>query len=110
MMHVCMLLLSHTPMLRMNESLLWQTNLPGSMYPCPSPSYLKSYSNFCCSEVMRVLRKLRPDHKFIDDFSDEKDRDLSTVPNQRGAELLKRMGRDGYTSLEETITDSINGL
>jgi hypothetical protein len=59
---------------------------------------------------MRVLRKLRPDHKFIEDFSDGKDRDLSTVPNQRGAELLKRMRRTGYTSLEETIADNISGL
>lgn len=59
---------------------------------------------------MRVLRKLRPDHKFIEDFSDEKDRDLSTVPNQRGAELLRRMGRPGYTSLEETLADNISGL
>jgi hypothetical protein len=67
-------------------------------------------ANFCCSEVMRVLRKLRPDHKFIEDFTDEKDRDLSTVPNQRGAELLKRMGRSGYTSLEETVEDNISAL
>ena len=68
-----------------------------------------SRANFC-SEVMRILRKLRPDHKFIEDFTDEKDRDLSTVPNQRGAELLKRMGRPGYTSLEETIAENISAL
>ncbi|PMD39988.1 NAD(P)-binding protein [Hyaloscypha variabilis F] len=65
---------------------------------------------FTWNEVMRVLRKLRPDHKFIEDFTDEKDRDLSTVPNQRGAELLKRMGRPGYTSLEETLADNISAL
>ena len=38
-----------------------------------------------------MLRKLRPDHKFIKDCSDEKDQDLSTRPNQRGEELLQRM-------------------
>jgi hypothetical protein len=59
---------------------------------------------------MRILRKLRPDHQFIEDFTDEKDRDLSTVPNQRGEELLKRMGKSEYTSLEETIAESISAL
>jgi hypothetical protein len=59
---------------------------------------------------MRILRKLRPDHKFIEDFTNENDRDLSTVPNQRGEELLKRMGRPGYTSLEETIAENISAL
>jgi hypothetical protein len=57
-----------------------------------------------------MLRKLRPNHKFIEDCSDEKDRDLSTGPNQRGEELLHRMGRSGYIFLEETVADNISAL
>jgi hypothetical protein len=59
---------------------------------------------------MNLLRKLRPNHKFIENWSNEKDRDLSTVPNPRGEELLERMGRSGYNSLVETIADNISTL
>jgi hypothetical protein len=58
---------------------------------------------------MNILRKLRPNHKFIEDCSDEKDRDLSTGPNQR-EELLQKMGRWGYIFLEETVADNISAL
>jgi hypothetical protein len=60
--------------------------------------------------MMNMLRKLRPNHKFIEDCSDERDRDLSTGPNQRGEELQQRMGRSGYTPLEETIAENISAL
>lgn len=55
--------------------------------------------------MINMLRKLRPDHKFIKDCTDEKDQDLSTRPNQRGEELLQRM-----VPLEETIVDNISAL
>lgn len=55
--------------------------------------------------MINMLRKLRPDHKFIKDCTDEKDQDLSTRPNQRGEELLQRM-----IPLEETIVDNISAL
>jgi hypothetical protein len=58
---------------------------------------------------MNMLRKLRPNHKFIEDCSDEKDRDLSIGPNQ-GEEVLQRMLRPGYISLEETIADNISAF
>ena len=70
---------------------------------------MKQHFDFCCSEVMRVLRKLRPNHKFIKGFSDEKDRDLLKVLNQRVAELL-RNGRTRYTLLEKRLADNISGL
>ncbi len=56
-----------------------------------------------------MLRKLRPNHKFIEDCNDVKDRDLSMGPNQ-GKELLQRMLRSGYISLEETIAYNISAL
>jgi hypothetical protein len=63
------------------------------------------------SDLLRILRKLRPDHKFPENFVDENVRDLSKVENQRGAELLKKdFGRPGWTSLSESLENNIQHL
>lgn len=43
-----------------------------------------------------------PDRKFLDDLPDA-GKDLSTVANERAAEVLKGFGRTGFTSLEESV-------
>jgi GTP cyclohydrolase III len=48
-----------------------------------------------CSDVLKILRKILPDHSWPEDFVDDNVRDLSTVQNQRGAELLKSFGGRG---------------
>jgi hypothetical protein len=62
------------------------------------------------SDVLDIFRKLRPDHKFIDDFNDPNVRDLMRVQNQRGAELLKDFGRPGWTSLEESLKNFLESM
>lgn len=59
------------------------------------------------SDVLRALRKLRPDHKFVENFCDDSIRDRSKVQNERGAELLKTFGRPGWTGLEESLKYSL---
>jgi len=63
-----------------------------------------------CGDVLKILRKIRPDHKWPNDFVDDHVRDLSTVQNQRGAELLKTFGRPGWTSLAESLEYNIADL
>jgi hypothetical protein len=62
------------------------------------------------SDLLRILRKLRPDHKFPENFVDDNVRDLSKVANQRGAELLKDFGRPGWASLSESLENNIRHL
>jgi hypothetical protein len=52
---------------------------------------------------MRILRKLKPGHEWVEDFTDGAIRDLSEVQNERAAELLKTMRRPGWTSLEDSL-------
>lgn len=59
---------------------------------------------------MRCLRKIRPSHKWVDDFTDGAIRDLSDIPNERGTELLKAMGRPGWTSLEDSLRMNLEGI
>ncbi|RAL59679.1 hypothetical protein DID88_000312 [Monilinia fructigena] len=61
--------------------------------------------------LLRTFRKLRPDAKIIDDFHDDSINDLSKVANERAAELLRRdFNRPGFTSLEESLANNIQGV
>jgi len=57
---------------------------------------------FTWNDILAVFRKLYPERKFIDDYSNL-GKDLSNVANDRALELVKRLGRPGWTSLEDSI-------
>ena len=59
--------------------------------------------------ILAVLRKLVPGKTFPEDLKDCP-RDLMKVPNERGAELLRRLGREGWTGLEESARENIAHL
>lgn len=59
------------------------------------------------SDILRVLRKLRPNQKFPADFTDDSVRDLSKVANGRAIELLKAMGRHGFEDMADSIERNI---
>ena len=64
---------------------------------------------FNWNDILAVLRKLYPERRFSDDVPDLP-RDLSTVDHSRGVQLLKAFGRDGFTSLEETVRESMESM
>ena len=66
---------------------------------------------FNWNDVLRVLRKLRPNHTFSPDMEDDM-KDLSIVaPHARAEEILKRnFGQEGFTPLEETLEANIAHL
>lgn len=63
------------------------------------------------NEILKTLRKLRPDQQFSEDIEDDS-RDLSTVvPRPRAEEILKKnFGKSGFTSLEESVKKNIAHL
>ncbi|CAG8979338.1 hypothetical protein HYALB_00002463 [Hymenoscyphus albidus] len=65
---------------------------------------------FTWNRVLRALRTIFPDRKIIDDYTDEKIQEITTVSTERSIELLKRMGQDGWTSLEKSIENTVKGL
>ncbi|KAI1334147.1 aldehyde reductase [Xylariaceae sp. FL0016] len=59
--------------------------------------------------VLAILRRLYPNRKFPANFQAEQD--LSEiVPRQRAEALLRGMGKDGWTSLEESIRRNTEDL
>ncbi|CAG8958193.1 hypothetical protein HYFRA_00000545 [Hymenoscyphus fraxineus] len=65
---------------------------------------------FTWNRVLRALRTIFPDRKIIDDYTDEKVQDVTTVSTERAVELLKRFGQDGWTSLEKSIENTVKGF
>ena len=59
------------------------------------------------SDILRVLRRLRPNQKYVEDFTDDNVRDLSKVANGRALELLKAMGRHGFEDMADGIERNI---
>lgn len=59
--------------------------------------------------LLAILRKLYPDRSFPANF--QSDQDLSNiVPRKRAEEILRDMGSDGWTSLEETVRRNTKNL
>ncbi|KAF2814159.1 uncharacterized protein BDZ99DRAFT_232343 [Mytilinidion resinicola] len=57
---------------------------------------------FTWNQVLSIARKQFPDRSFPEDIEGQEP-DRCTVPNQRALELLKRMGVEGWTELEESV-------
>ncbi|KUJ16771.1 NAD(P)-binding protein [Mollisia scopiformis] len=71
-------------------------------------AYASPYTN---NLLLRILRKLRPDRKLPEEWTDENVRDMSTVKNERSIELLKKdWGQEGFTSIEQSIKNCIDNL
>lgn len=65
---------------------------------------------FNWNDIFAVFRKCYPNQKVMDDVPDL-GRDLSVVPNEDAEELLrKHFGRPGFTSLEETVKENLEGM
>lgn len=66
---------------------------------------------FNWTDIVKILRKLRPNIDLIPDPPPNEGRDLSDVILSRRAEQLLRdfLGRSGWVSLEDSIADGIRG-
>lgn len=64
---------------------------------------------FSWNELLAIFRKLHPEHKFIEDFPAE-GRLMWSVDDSLGRRLMKKWGgQEGWTSLEQTIKETLEG-
>ena len=59
--------------------------------------------------ILACLREIYPEKKLPKDLENEP-KDLSTLDNSRGAYLLKKFGRPGFTSMKDSIIENTKGL
>ncbi|KJZ74984.1 hypothetical protein HIM_05470 [Hirsutella minnesotensis 3608] len=60
---------------------------------------------FNWDQVLDILRKQNPDRKFHDNFTGG-ERIINVLPKARAEQLLKDLGRPGWTSLEECLANA----
>jgi hypothetical protein len=58
---------------------------------------------------LACLRRMYSKKRFPEEIEDDS-KYLSKLDNSRGAELLRKFGRPGFTGLEETIRENVAGL
>jgi nucleoside-diphosphate-sugar epimerase len=63
-------------------------------------------SAFTYNEILSAFRKAAPGHNFPKDLQ-RVDKHLTTVPNGRAEELLRKVGRKGWTSLDESLENMV---
>jgi nucleoside-diphosphate-sugar epimerase len=65
---------------------------------------------FTWTEIINIVKKHRPDATSVAQAPANERPDLTKVPNQRGAELLKKWyGQDGYKSMEQSVLENLEG-
>ena len=63
------------------------------------------------NDVIDIFARLRPDMKTELEKDPKEGKDLSKVPNELGAKLLKKwFGQDGYKSLEQSLKENLEGV
>ncbi|KAL6250669.1 hypothetical protein RBB50_002972 [Rhinocladiella similis] len=86
-----------------------RVHVGGLIYPDVNSERLIDFAHpFNWNDILAILRKLYPNHQFVDDIPDL-GRDLSKVANGRAEEIVKRFGRVGWTSLEDSIREATLG-
>jgi len=67
--------------------------------------------SFNYDDIFKIIEEVRPGHKLPENSQNPDDRDLSEMSEKpRAEELLKRLGRSGFTSLHDTVKEVIEAL
>jgi len=66
---------------------------------------------FNWNQAIDAIKKVRPDCKADLKKDENEPRDLSKVPNELGAKLLKKwFGQDGYKSWDQTVKENLEDV
>lgn len=67
---------------------------------------------FNWTDVINIIKELRPDAKDVAEAPKDEVRDLSKVPNELGAELLRKWygQENGYKPLKQSIEENLEGI
>ncbi|EME41941.1 hypothetical protein DOTSEDRAFT_74095 [Dothistroma septosporum NZE10] len=65
---------------------------------------------FNWTDIIALVKELRPSNTTTAKAPDDEGRDLSKVPNELGAELLRKWyGQDGYKPLKQSVAENLEG-
>jgi nucleoside-diphosphate-sugar epimerase len=65
---------------------------------------------FAWNDIVEILRRRFPEREKMVKHVDEAPRDIGHVDNARSAEVLRKMGRDGFRSLEDSLVEGMKDI
>jgi len=65
---------------------------------------------FNVNKLLRCIRAVAPRDKQLPEEIENAAEDISSVDTKRSVELLRRMGRQGWTSMEQSVLENYTGL
>ena len=85
-------------------------HVAAAIHPCIESERIFAYAEpYNGTDILAILRKMYPDRAFCPDFHAEKNM-CDIVPRGRAKQILRDMGKDGWTSLEESIRKATKNL
>ncbi|CAG8978363.1 hypothetical protein HYALB_00013043 [Hymenoscyphus albidus] len=63
---------------------------------------------FNWNDILEIIRKLRPSQQVVENYMPQLP-PVSTSASERGLELLRSMGKERWTSLEESVRNNLEG-
>lgn len=65
---------------------------------------------FNWTQIIGIVKEIRPDLTTVATPPENEGEDLSKVPNELGAKLLKKWyGQDGYKPLKQSVAENLEG-
>jgi len=72
---------------------------------------LQAWAQGCnWNDILAIMRRLYPEHKFIDDIPGQSLPSLTTDFTLQLRLLKKWAGQDGWRTLEQTVVDDLEGI
>lgn len=72
---------------------------------------MQAWGEYCnMNDILAILRRLCPQRKFMDDFTNQTKLSITADYRKQLALLKKWGGQDGWTSLEQSVADEMEGI
>ncbi|OJD33987.1 nad dependent epimerase dehydratase [Diplodia corticola] len=86
-------------------------HVAATLHPAVADERIFGYAEpYNYDTLLNILRKQNPGRDFIENFQSGRDSSVVDEPRARTEELLRELGRPGFTSLEESIRANSEGL
>ncbi|KAK7950976.1 uncharacterized protein PG986_006704 [Apiospora aurea] len=86
-------------------------HVAATLDPACDGSRLQAWGEHCnMNDILAILRRMYPGRKFMDDFSNQTQLDITTERDEQLALLRKWGGQEGWRALERSVADEMNGV
>ncbi|KAK8081360.1 hypothetical protein PG996_000141 [Apiospora saccharicola] len=86
-------------------------HVAATLDPACDGARLQAWGEHCnMNDILAILRRMYPERKFMEDFSNQTQLDITTESVQERALLRKWGGQEEWTTLEKSVSDEMKGV